>query len=104
LGSARAVADLPLLKARRNLGIAADDLRKQQYDSVAVPLQAASSALSEYVNGKGPHAQDAAAMRSQIDAFAKNVGQHHADAVSQIDKWWNQVNDWFTPLEPPPAK
>lgn len=93
--------DLPLLKARQNLALALNDVEEREYDKAADPLRATSSALAEYAQSKTPYAAKAAALRGQVDSLAGSIAQHHAGAGDTIGKWWNQVSDWFTPVEPP---
>lgn len=93
--------DLPLLKARQNLALALNDVEEKEFSKAAVPLHAAASALGEYAQSKSPHASSAAALRGQVESLADSVAQHRTGAADTIGKWWNQVSDWFTPLEPP---
>lgn len=95
------VADLPLLKARQNFAAALGAVREQRYNDAVAPLKAASEALQEYAGSKSPHAADAGALKTQVDAMASSIGKEHAGAEEKLGKWWNQASDWFTPLQPP---
>ena len=99
--AASVVGDLPLLKARQNLAMALGQIRKRNYKDAAAPLREASSALSDYAKTQSRYAGEAAKLRAEIDALAGSVEQNPGDAENKIAKWWNDVDDWFTPLEPP---
>ncbi len=101
--SAETVAgDLPLLKARQNLAMALGEVRQQRYDEAVAPLREASAALGQYASAsKSAHSKDAGKLKSEIDTAANSFEQNHSDAEKKINKWWNEVSDWFTPLQPP---
>ena len=94
-------ADLPLLKARKNLALALGFVRQQQYDKAVAPLREAASALGDYSGTKLPQAADAGKLRQSVDALAGTIEQNHTDAENKIARWWNQVSDWFTRPQAP---
>jgi len=99
--AASVAADLPLLKARKNLALAMGLVRQQQYKEAVAPLREAVSALGDYSGTKLPHAADAGNLRQSVGALADTVEQDHTDAENKIARWWNQVSDWFTPPQAP---
>jgi hypothetical protein len=47
-----------------------------------------------YAQQGGPHANDARAMRQEINIYSQALQQNHSDAIAKINKWWNTVAGW----------
>ena len=92
-------ADLPLLRARENLALARESAEDGHFGETQAALRAASRALADYANNSSPHANDVRSLRSQIVSFSQSLQQHHTDAVSKIDQWWDQTTDWMVPVK-----
>ena len=89
--------DLPLLAARQNLALAKTAVTESNYKQASAALNEASSDLGEYANSKpAPHADKAKDLQTEVDSLSKNVSQDQANASGKIDKWWDEVNGWFT--------
>jgi hypothetical protein len=87
-------ADMPLEQARENLVLARASARNGKYEKAQVALRTASQALSEYADEGGPHANEARALREEIDKYCRNLQQNHMDAVAKINRWWNTTAEW----------
>lgn len=90
-------ADLPLLAARENLGIAQTAVKNRKYQEANAALKEASMALNTYSNkNSGQHTGEAKALRTKIDSLSQNIAQNHSGAEATIDGWWHEVDNWFT--------
>ena len=89
--------DLPLLAARQNLALAKTAVNENNYKQASAALNEASTDLGEYANSKpSQHSEKAKDLQTQVSDLSKNVSQDQASASSKIDKWWDEVNGWFT--------
>jgi hypothetical protein len=89
-------ADLPLLAARENLGIAQAAVKHRKYTEATAALKEASIALDTYSKGSGAqHSSDVKDLRSKIDSLSQTVAQNHSNAETTIEGWWHQVDGWF---------
>jgi hypothetical protein len=88
--------DMPLARARENLSLARARVQEGNYKAAAMPLKAAARALAEYQSRTpAPNAQQAAALKAQIDAYAEHLSKNHADAYERINGWLDQVSGWY---------
>jgi hypothetical protein len=90
-------ADLPLLAARENLGIAQTAVKNRKYKEASAALKEASIALDRYAKGSAAaqHSIDVKDLRSKIDSLSQTVAQNHSNAETMIEGWWHQVDGWF---------
>lgn len=87
--------DMPLVRARENLSLARNEAQDGHYSQAKVNLTAASKALTEYGNSsQAKHANDAKDLSNQIKSFSGKIANHHQNAQSKIENWWNQVAGW----------
>ena len=90
-------ADLPLLAARENLGLAQTAVQKRQYKEANAALKEASIDVDKYSNqNSAQHAQEAKDLHGKIDSLSKTIEQDHSGAANTIQNWWHEVDSWFT--------
>jgi hypothetical protein len=88
-------SDLPLLRARQNLAMAHRLASEGRYEEAGGPLKEAAEALNTYATTlTGTRAAEATRTRDEIRDFARNIGQNHSDAASQISTWWDRTTAW----------
>lgn len=91
-------ANLPLIRARENLIIAAEQVRAKDYSAAQVTLGVAVKALEDYANGFGAaHAADARALGHQIVVYAQRLQTDHDNAAGQIENFWDRIASWSEP-------
>ncbi len=91
---------MPLLKARENLQLARARVLEEKYKDAEAPLRAAADALAAYARiSRGPQAEQAQAMRTAIEALAKEIGSRHDGALERIDSWLDPVTQWNQAIE-----
>jgi hypothetical protein len=89
----------PLLKAKLALEMARNDVLESRFSHAASALREASKSLADYeALSPGPHAETAAFIRQEIDAYAKRIVRDHSDALDHIDLWLGPVNKWASAL------
>ncbi len=89
-------ANFPLLAARENLGIAESALQDGHVKETGAALKEAAKDLNTFAAGNpARHADDARNLSKTIDSYSQNIGQNHSAAVSKIDGWWHEVDNWF---------
>jgi hypothetical protein len=84
-------ADLPLLRARENLALAARETQRDDYNTAAASVRAAVDALASYAEHGGPKAGDARTVGRHMQSLAERIPPDRAQAASEIEKFWNQV-------------
>jgi hypothetical protein len=82
-----------LVQAREHLSAARSHALDGDYDAATQPLKAAAQALSSYQNG--PQKDAARSVQRQISAYLENRPKNHANEVTRIDSWWDQVTGWI---------
>ena len=88
--------ELPLMEVRQNLTIARTRVEAGDYKNSILPLKSAARALDRFVrqDPRPRHADRAETMRIEMDAYAEGIRKDHADALSRINGWLDQVRDW----------
>ncbi len=90
-------AEYPLLAARENLGLAEIAIMKGRDHEAAAALKEASVTLEQYANGHAAHRPfEAKSLSKRIDSLSQTINQNQKGANGKIDRWWNEVNSWFT--------
>jgi hypothetical protein len=87
-------ADMPLTRTRENLILARSFARRNDWTETRNALVSALGALKNYESENGPHKQAAAQLYEQIQAATNSLPQNHANLLSEINKWWNEIADW----------
>jgi len=87
--------DLPLLRARQNLNLAAEQARSGEYLTAQTTLRAAAGELRKSRGG-----EDAQRLAAEIEACANSLPADHANAVSKISGFWNRAADLSRPPAP----
>lgn len=84
--------EIPLARAQRNLMLARTRLMEGKSSAAAAPLREAAQALVDFEKqNPGPAAQQAEAMRQNMEAMAR----HHDEASSaKIDEWLRTLEQW----------
>jgi hypothetical protein len=91
-------SDMPLLKTREDLALAADQSRQGHYREASAALTAAANGLNEYANTFGKsNAGSVKQVSNQISSYAKNLSSDHANAETRIQDWWDEVTAWMKP-------
>lgn len=106
-------SDLPLLKARQNLALACQAIKRSDDTEASAALRSAGNGLDEYANAfAGSKAGQAEQLRQQIDSYAKNLASNSTrqtnsqnaqtksqsaqtnsqNAQNKVQNWWNQVS------------
>lgn len=78
-------SDMPLARSRKFDSGSGDS----HFNETQASLQAASKALANYVTGNTSHKQQAENLQQQINQLAGSIRQNHAEAVAEINGWWN---------------
>ncbi len=90
-------AEYPLLAARENLGLAEIAIMNGRNREAAAALKEASITLEQYANGHSAHRPfEAKNLSKRIASLSQTIAQNPKGANDKIDRWWNQVNSWFT--------
>jgi YfdX protein len=89
--------DLPLVQSKDNLEIALARVREGKYKDAILPLKSAARALDRFAHQdpRPRHANLAARMSLEMDAFAERIEKDNQDAQDRITAWRDQVTDWF---------
>ena len=88
--------DLPLVRARTNLILARDALETGFVEGAKAALRVASDALERYGRGVGANrAEEAKALRGEIDRFAQELTEKTEGAPEQLMAWWQKITTWF---------
>jgi|GEM_PF-6980236 len=82
-----------LAEAREHLSAARSHALDGDYDAATQPLKAAAQALASYQNG--PQGDAARRVQRQIFAYLESRPKNHANEVTRIDSWWDQVTGWM---------
>ncbi len=91
-----AAVDLPLERARINLKLAADALRRDDKAEAAFLLGVARDALENYAAGVGEErAKEVEALRKEIESMLAHIGQSGSIDAKKVDSWWDRVVKWF---------
>jgi YfdX protein len=90
--------DLPLVQAKNDLAIALARVRDGKYKDAILPLNSASRALDRFVHQepRPHHADMAAKMSLEMNAYAERIEKDHADAADRLAGWLEHVNGWFS--------
>jgi len=90
-------AEYPLLAARENLALAEMAIINGRDHEAAAALKEASITLEQYANGHAAHRPfEAKSLSKQIASLSQTITQNQNGANGTIDRWWNEVNSWFT--------
>lgn len=93
----RVQAEFPLLAARENLGLAAIAIMNGRYTEAAAALKEASTTLDQYASEHSAHRPyEAKSLSKRIGSLSQTITQDHTNTASKVDRWWNEVNGWFT--------
>jgi hypothetical protein len=84
--------EMPLLRVRDNLSLALARVHEGKFKHAAPALHAAVRALANYT---GSHSADAARLRTEIESYARDIEDSHADAADRINAWSSQVSRWL---------
>jgi hypothetical protein len=84
--------DMPLARVRENLALARSRVEEGKFKHAGPPLNAAARALANYT---GPNAAEAARMRAEIAAYARDIKDDNANALDRIDAWFREVSRWL---------
>lgn len=94
-------ADMPLIRARENLVIAAGQVRTGDYRSAQVTLGTAVEALENYANGVNPaHEAQARVLGREIVLYAQRLLTDSNGAAAKIEDWWDRIASWTEPGAP----
>jgi hypothetical protein len=92
----KADADIPLLAARENLGIAQSAAKRHSYTEARGALKEASIDLGEYAKKNSEkHSQEATELKAKIDKLSSSVNGSQAGMEGTIEQWWNTVDSWM---------
>ncbi len=90
--------NLPLVRSRENLILAAEQARAGDFTAAQVTLAAAVQGLEEYANGVGPaHGPEARALGREIVLYAQRLQSEHDGAPGRIETWWDRIASWSEP-------
>ncbi|HZU25673.1 MAG TPA: hypothetical protein VFA04_09130 [Bryobacteraceae bacterium] len=84
-------AEMPLLRARQNLNLAAEQARQGAWQVAQTTLETAVRQIREFAATPEGRAGDAAHLADEIDAGAKALGDRHDGVEAQIEDWWDHA-------------
>lgn len=84
-------AELPLIRARQNLNLAAEQARQGAWVVVQTTLRTAARQLREFAETPQGQAGDAAHLAEQIETAANGLPNQHEDLAAQIEDWWDHA-------------
>jgi hypothetical protein len=87
-------SNLPLVRARENLGLADSAVQAKNYTEAQASLNAAASALENYGQTSGQHASAAKQLSQQIKSASQNLETNKSSADTKISNWWKEVSNW----------
>ncbi len=87
--------DLPLVRARQNLEVARGRALEGKPGAARAPLREAARALREYESAApASQAAEAAALRAEIEAYARRVGRDRDGAPARIDAFISRMGSF----------
>ena len=88
--------ELPLVQARDNLALAQARVRDGKYKDAILPLKSAARALDRFANQepRPQHADMAARMSLELNAYADRIEKDHVDAPDRVAGWLDHVTSW----------
>jgi hypothetical protein len=89
--------DVPLLMARQNLELARERVLEGKYKDAKMPLMSAAEAIQQYrEESHGPQAKQGKYLAHSIQEYAEHIKHHHDDALTRIQDWSAEVNNWYS--------
>jgi hypothetical protein len=88
---------MPLVQAKDNLNLATARVKDGKFKDAILPLKSASRALQSFAHQEPQprHADLAAKIALDMDAYADRIEKDHQDASGRIAGWLDQVTAWF---------
>lgn len=83
--------DRPLLRARQNLNLAAEELRSGAVEVAQTTLRTAARQLLDYAASGGTRSAEARQLASQIDSCADSLPAQHDQAGAQVEQFWDRA-------------
>ena len=84
-------ANMPLLRARQNLNLAAEQVRKGAFTVAQTTLREAARELMAYAANGGPRGDDAHQLAGEINACADQILSDGAEAGARIERYWDSA-------------
>jgi len=84
-------ANMPLLRARQNLDLAAGQVRGGAFDVAQTTLRTAARQLQEYATNGGARADDARQLAREISSCADTIQTQRQAAGARIERYWDSA-------------